>query len=255
MTFIQKIKNEINEKRISGSNSSSFFDAQGKTIEVEITPLHGDNSHALENEINEKRIRNDDLSSTFDADALNEKRISGSKSSPLNEIQQYISDVFLTSANGSIKNGYVIDFAFDDSDNARNFCDILAAYDILPKLTQRGDSIIVYIKSREDICNLLALVDASKALYELNNEIVLRDLRSSANRRANCDSGNIAKQVATAREQVEAISKLDLTELDSKLRKVAEARLDNPNASYEELAEMLGVSKSCLVHRMRKLLT
>jgi len=171
------------------------------------------------------------------------------------KVRQYVSDVFLSSANGSIKHGYQIDFTFDDLENAQNYCDILAAYDVFPKLTHRGDLIIVYIKSREDICNLLALVGATKALYELNNEIALRELRSSANRRANCDSGNIAKQVATAKEQVEAIKKLDLNSLDIKLKEVAIARLDNPEASYEELAEKLGISKSCLVHRIRKLMS
>jgi len=172
-----------------------------------------------------------------------------------NKIHQYVSDVFLTSANGSIKHGYQIDFTFDKLEDAQTFCDILAAYDILPKLTHRGESIIVYIKSREDICNLLALMGVSKALYELNNEIALRELRSSANRRANCDSGNIAKTVATAREQVEYIKRLNLQSLDPKLREVALARLANPEASYEELAENLGISKSCLVHRIRKIMT
>ena len=172
-----------------------------------------------------------------------------------NELQQYVSDVFLTSANGSIKGGYQIDFTFDDLENARNFCDILGAYDILPKLTQRGELIIVYIKSREDICNLLALVGASKSLMDLSNEIALREVRGNANRRANCDAGNIAKQVATAREQVEYIKNLNLQALPVKLREVAKARLENPEASYEELASILKVSKSCLVHRLRKTMT
>jgi len=115
--------------------------------------------------------------------------------------------------------------------------------------------IVVYIKSREDICNLLALIGASKALMDLNNEIALREVRGNANRRANCDSGNIAKQVATAREQVEVIKGLDLERLDSKLREVAVARVENPEASYEELAEGLKISKSCLVHRMRRVMS
>jgi len=174
------------------------------------------------------------------------------KRSARNEAEQYVSDVFLTCARGSIKTGYQIDFAFDDIENARGFCDILGAYDVFPKLTQRGDSIIVYIKSREDICNLLALVGASKTLMDLNNEIALREVRGNANRRANCDSGNIAKQVATAREQVEHIKQLDL--LEQKLLAVATVRLENPEASYEELAEKLGISKSCLVHRLRKIM-
>lgn len=205
----------------------------------------------VKNEISEKRTESSQDSSTLDTEALNEARF---KKKTENKTQQYVSDVFLVSANGSIKHGYQIDFTFDDLENAQNFCDILAAYDILPKLTHRGDLIVVYIKSREDICNLLALMGATKALYELNNEIALRDLRSSANRRANCDSGNIAKQVATAKEQVEVIKSLDLNRFDIKLRQVASARLNNPDASYEELAETLSISKSCIAHRMRKLM-
>ena len=170
-----------------------------------------------------------------------------------NEVQQYVSDIFLTAANGTIKSGYQIDFTFDDLNNAQTFCDILAVYDILPKLTHRGELIIVYIKSREDICNLLALVGASKALLDLNNEIALREVRSNANRRANCDSGNIAKLVATSAEQIEHIKQLDLESLDPKLRAVATARLENPDASYEELAGILGLTKSGVVHRLRKL--
>jgi hypothetical protein len=162
--------------------------------------------------------------------------------------------VFLTCANGTIKSGYQIDFSFDDFGNAQNFCDILAAYDILPKLTQRGSLIIVYIKSREDICNLLALVGAHASLLQLSNEIAMRDLRGNVNRRANCDAGNIAKQVATAGEQIEHLRKLDTGTLDAKLLAVLRARIKNPNATYEELAGILGLTKSGLVHRLRKLM-
>lgn len=166
-----------------------------------------------------------------------------------------MSDIFLTAANGTIRKGYQIDFSFDSLENAQGFCDILAAYEILPKLTQRGSLIIVYIKSREDICNLLALVGASRSLMDLSNEIALREVRGNANRRANCDSGNIAKQVATAAEQIDHIKTIDMQTLDPKLREVAKARLDNPTATYEELAEILSLTKSGLVHRMKKIMT
>ena len=227
MTFIQKIKNEISETR-----------AQPNATRAQKNP---------ENEIRQSQ----------------------------DKVRQYVADVFLTSAHGSIKRGYQIDFVFDDSENARAFCDILAAYDIFPKLTHRviartqsereedeaipnghaQPPVIVYIKSREDICNLLALVGASNALLDLSNEIALREVRATANRRANCDSGNIAKTVATAAEQIDYIRQLDLENLDPKLRDVARARLENPSASYEELAENLGISKSGIVHRIRNLMS
>ena len=44
-----------------------------------------------------------------------------------------------------------------------------------------------------------------------------------------------------------------LQELDPQLREVAEARLADKEASLKELAARIGISKSCLNHRLRKL--
>ncbi|MBQ1416956.1 MAG: DNA-binding protein WhiA, partial [Selenomonas sp.] len=44
-----------------------------------------------------------------------------------------------------------------------------------------------------------------------------------------------------------------LAGLPPKVKAAAQARLDNPDASLAELAEILGISKSGLNHRMRKL--
>ena len=170
------------------------------------------------------------------------------------KVQQYAADVFLTAANGSIKKGYQVDFVFDHIDSARAFADMLAAYDILPKLTNRNGNVIVYIKSKECVCNLLALIGANKSLMELNNEIALRELRNSANRRANCDTHNIGRTVEAASEQIEKINQIDINSLDDKLREVAEARIKYPDASYDELARILNLTKSGVVNRLRRLL-
>ena len=171
-----------------------------------------------------------------------------------NKIQQYAADVFLTAANGSIKKGYQVDFVFSDIDSARAFADILAAYDILPKLTNRNGMAVVYIKSKECVCNMLALIGANKSLMKLNNEIALRELRNSANRRANCDTHNIGRTVEAASEQLEKIKHIDIDILDDKLREVALARLQYPDASYDELARRLNLTKSGVVNRLRRLL-
>ena len=41
--------------------------------------------------------------------------------------------------------------------------------------------------------------------------------------------------------------------LPAQLKETADARADHPEASLSELAEILGVSKSCLNHRLRKI--
>lgn len=172
---------------------------------------------------------------------------------PKNQIQRYAADVFLVSASGSIKRGYQVNFTFDNIDDARSFADILAAYDIFPKLSSRNGNTIVYIKSRECMCNLLALVGTNKSLMQLNNEIALRELRNDANRRTNCDTHNIEKAVSVANKQLEVIKTLNFNNLDEKLREIAKARLDYPDASYEELSKIIGLSKSGVVNRLRRL--
>ena len=86
-----------------------------------------------------------------------------------------------------------------------------------------------------------------------------RDLQGRVNRQVNCDSANLDKTVAAAREQLAAIQRLRasgrLDALPDKLRETAALRLEYPELSLSELAETFDppVTKSCLNHRLRKL--
>ena len=72
----------------------------------------------------------------------------------------------------------------------------------------------------------------------------------------NAPVANLQKAVDAAGRQLAEIKILaaaGLEKLPPKLRAAAEARLENPEASLAELAEMLGITKSGMSHRMRKL--
>lgn len=179
-----------------------------------------------------------------------------------------VANVFFYNASGHINRGYHVEFSFDSLTAAQNFATVLASYDMFPKLLERkqgrkqnptgSKNFLVYLKSGECICNLLALIGAKNALMELHNHIALRDVVNNANRRANCDTANIAKTVTAATAQVEQIQKLldgnRATTLSPKLRETALARIQNSEMSYEELAAVLGITKSGLVNRIKKLL-
>jgi hypothetical protein len=54
---------------------------------------------------------------------------------------------------------------------------------------------------------------------------------------------------------IETISQtIGLQSLDKMLFEVAEARLADRNASMQELADRLKITKSCINHRMRKIM-
>jgi DNA-binding protein WhiA len=178
------------------------------------------------------------------------------------ELTAFISGVFLSCGGGQIemgenhKAGYDIEFSFENIVNSRIFCELLSQFEILPKLTLQQNSAVIRVQSADCICNFLALSGATKCLMEMNNEIAMRSLRNDANRRANCDAGNIEKQVDTAARQIavinEKIKNGEIKNLSKKLQATALVRVNNPNATYEELAGMLCITKSGVVNRLRK---
>ena len=124
-------------------------------------------------------------------------------------------------------------------------------------MTKRKDTHVVYIKSKEQISDFLAVIGAKKALKRLSVLVEQRDRANHDNRAQNCMAGNADKTAIAAVKQVVALKKLEETnfkDLSEELSALACARLKNPTMSLQELASLTGVSKSCLNHRMRKLM-
>ena len=156
------------------------------------------------------------------------------------------------------RSGYHLEIVFSERNTARDFCDLLAEFELIARLTTRKDSHVVYIKSKEQISDFLAVIGAKHCLKKLSAVIEKRDRSNHENRAQNCMAGNADKTAIAAVKQVVAIQKLvdsgELDELSSELKSLAKARLNRPTDSLQELADRLCVSKSCLNHRMRKLM-
>lgn len=129
-----------------------------------------------------------------------------------------------------------------------------------PKSLARNGSFITYFKQSDQIEDFLTLVGAPVAAMKIMSAKLEKDLRNSVNRRLNCDSANLDKAVSAAQEQLEAIRKLRtagiLENLPDKLQDTAERREKNPELTLSELAEIFDppLTKSCLNHRLRKLM-
>lgn len=156
------------------------------------------------------------------------------------------------------RTGYHFEIVFNNKITASDFCDLLCDFEILAKLVNRKESSVVYVKSKEVISDLLHVISANDCLEKLNKIVQLKDKTNNANRINNCSVSNIDKTVTASVNQVRAIeiisATIGLQSLDKKLFDVAEARIADKNASMQELAERLNISKSCINHRMRKLL-
>ena len=129
-----------------------------------------------------------------------------------------------------------------------------------PKNVLRGGSTVTYFKHSANIEDLLTLLGAPSSAMEIMSAKVEKSMLNTVNRRVNCDAANLDKTVAASRSQVEALTILTesgiLKTLSAELQEVAVARLLQPELTLSELAETFDppLTKSCLNHRMRKLM-
>ena len=129
-----------------------------------------------------------------------------------------------------------------------------------PKDAVRGGGYITYFKQSEAIEDVLTTIGAPLAAMGIMQAKMQKDMRNAVNRRVNCDSANADKIVLAAQEQLDAIRELDrkygLDTLPDILQETAMLRIANPESSLADLARLASppVSKSCMSHRLKKLL-
>ena len=85
-------------------------------------------------------------------------------------------------------------------------------------------------------------------------------MRNTVTRQINCDTANVDKTLSAAEAQMDRIREIEreigLENLPPDLAEVALLRIANPSVSLSELAQLADppVTKSCINHRMRKLM-
>lgn len=175
----------------------------------------------------------------------------------------YIKGAFLGGGSCTIpaeggRSGYHLEFVFSERKIAKQFCDLLWETDLLAKVIKRKEKYVVYIKNKEFISDFLSIVGAQNALKKFSSIVEKRDEANQSNRAANCFSGNADKTARASVKQIMAIEKIQKTtgfeNLSEELQELALLRLKNPVKSMQELADELKISKSCLNHRIRRLI-
>ena len=142
---------------------------------------------------------------------------------------------------------------------SRELCALLTEMGFLPRMVTRGAATVIYFKQSEHIEDLLTKLGAPVAAMDIMTTKVDKAIRNGANRAMNCDIANVNKILEAATEQQSAIEALaksgQLDRLPEKLQQTARLRLEHPELSLAQLAELCDppVSKSCMNHRMRKL--
>jgi len=175
--------------------------------------------------------------------------------------RSFIRGAFLTG--GAITNperSYHLELVTDHFSVSRETYSLLLEMGFFPKETSRGGNYITYFKQSSAIEDFLTLIGAPLHAMELMSAKIEKDMRNSVNRKVNCDTANVAKTVDASAAQIEAISRIEnagvFAALPEKLKQTAILRMRNPELSIKELADISTppVTKSCLSHRLRKLI-
>ena len=170
----------------------------------------------------------------------------------------FLTGVFLSC--GTLSNperGYHLAFQPPTDELCDYLFELLTTEGCPPKTTQRRGKSVLYFKESEPIEEVLTMLGATKSALELMELKIYKDLRNRANRATNCETANIDKLVKSSSQQLRDITLLRetgvLPNLAVHLIEMASIRENNPDASLSELAQIAGISRSGVYHRISKL--
>ena len=174
------------------------------------------------------------------------------------EKKAYLAGAFLGGGTVSRpQSDYHLELVTKSSIFAEEISKVMKELSLHPKLTDRKNDYIIYLKDGDEVGRFLQLIGSAHCYMEFENVRVMKDMRNRVNRQVNCETANVQKSVDAALrqfQQVQLIMKyMDLTELSPKIKEAAEMRLKKPYLSLGELAELLDISKSGMAHRFQKI--
>lgn len=159
---------------------------------------------------------------------------------------------------GSINNPnnkYHLEIIFEKDEYANLTLNLLEQYGINSKILEKT----LYIKDGEEISNFLALIGGNSAVLKFEEIRVFREMKNNVNRLVNCETANLNKTISASVKQIETIKRLKksgkFNNLPEDLKEIANLRLENPDATLEQLGNMLKnpIGKSSVSHRFKKL--
>lgn len=142
-----------------------------------------------------------------------------------------------------------------DSEIIENFMNY---FNLNPKINQRKENYVVYLKDSDKISDLLALIGANKSMLDLENVRVMKSIRNDINRQTNFDKANIDRTVNASLRQVDAINLLKkknkFDNLSNDLKAIGNLRIEYPYLSIEELGKLASpqLTKAKVNYRLQK---
>lgn len=180
----------------------------------------------------------------------------------------YIKALFLVAGefyynkdNNQKSNGYALEFSFKNFAVADDTKALLKFMNIKVGTTKRWNNAVLYIKDIETIYNLILKMGAVEFALEIQNNLLIREMRNDANRQGNCFGANLNKTITASSEQVKAIDYIiknyGIDYLDDGLQETALLRLGNPDITLNEMQSLYSkpISRAGLKYKLDKIIS
>ncbi len=175
-----------------------------------------------------------------------------------NAITGFVKGLFL--ATGYLKDPnkeYAMDYFLDSDEMAYKLFEVLSFLDKRVFITDKRNKKLVYLRNSEDIMDIMVLIGAVQSFFTYEEVTMMKDMKNKTIREINWEVANETKALDTADKQLLMIEYIDekmgLHFLSDVLREMALARINNPESSLSELAEIIGLSKSGVRNRFRRI--
>ncbi len=158
------------------------------------------------------------------------------------------------------ENRYHLEIRLETPEAREKIIKIINSFNIEAKTLDRKYSYSIYIKDGEEISKILALIGASGSVLKYEDIRVIKETKNNVNRKVNCETANLNKTINASVNQIQAIEKIKKEKkwnrLSPNLQEIAILRLENPDATLEELGKMLSepIGKSGVNHRLKKII-
>lgn len=162
--------------------------------------------------------------------------------------------------NNKNSKGYSLEFVLKDEQTASIIQSLLKDYNFELKQIKRQSNYVIYTKNSNIISDLFVLLGASYTSLEIQNSLAIREMRNAANRQNNCFEFNLDKTLNASALQLEAINYIvdnySIEYLEENLREIALARIANPDATLNELRQILNnkISRAGIKYRLDKII-
>lgn len=155
------------------------------------------------------------------------------------------------------KKEYSLDFFVDNEELGNKIYNILFAKKKKISKTNKKNKVLVYLRNSEDIMDILVLMDGLQHFFEYEETTIIKNLKNKTIREMNWEVANETKTLNTGNHQIKMIKyigeKIGLNNLSPVLEEAAFLRLNNPESSLQELADMIEISKSGIRNRFRRI--